>query len=396
MEYHGGLRKKISAPEPNLRKQTMILDHTAELFKKAAWAIPEDFMTYEHFKRVVMEIDWTSSPGYPYCLNHPTNAAFFQVKEGQPSQQAVDYLWSLVQRRLEDRDCDPIRLFIKPEAHKKKKLDEGRYRLISSVSVVDQVLDQMIFGPCNDAFIDSYPDIPNKAGWTQLKGGWKWVANEGMVCADKTAWDWTVPIWLIELELKLRSNLCTTKGALFEKWLELATWRYYCLFMYPLFVTSGGLLLRQIDPGVLKSGCVNTIHTNSNMQSLLHVAVCLELGIPITWLWAMGDDTMQEDPENEQYFVELSKYCLLKQVEYKSEFAGHEFKDGKVEPSYFGKHSFSLLYADDKFAPDIARSYALLYHRSVKRDLVRGIVQQITDEELPSYGMLDIIWDGLD
>lgn len=137
-----------------------------------------------------------------------------------------------------------------------------------------------------------------------------------MVCADKSSWEWTVPMWLIEMEL---------------------------------FATSGGLVLQQNNPEVLKSGCVNTIHTNSIMQVLLHVMVCYSLYLPISWIWAMGDDTIQEDPESEEYFVESSRYCILKQIEYKSEFAGHEFKNGYVEPAYFGKQNYALLQADERF-----------------------------------------------
>nr|UGO57493.1 MAG: hypothetical protein 2 [Riboviria sp.] len=373
------------------------MENTANLYKEANWTIPEDFMSKGHFERVVYDLDWTSSPGYPYCLTHPTNAAFFQVKNGIPNPSAVDYLWGLVQLRLEQRDADPIRLFIKPEPHKVKKLEEQRFRLISSISIVDQVIDQMIFGACNDAYLDNYPNIPSKAGWTQLKGGWKWVPNTGMACADKSSWDWTVPMWLLEMELNLRERLCLTKGNLLLQYRELAEWRYSKLFVEPMFVTSGGLFLNQKFPGVLKSGCINTIHANSVMQVMLHLLVCVRLGLPFSWLWAMGDDTMQEKPEkSEQYFKELEKYCILKQVEYKSEFAGHEFKDGRVEPSYFGKHCFSLLHADERYSNEMADSYSLLYHRSQKRDIIRTIVAQLADEKIPSLDVLDLIWDGDD
>lgn len=114
-------------------------------------------MTESHFRRVAYEIEWT---GYPYCLQHPTNRAFLQVKDGIPSDSALNFLWTLVRIRLSERDSDLIRLFIKPEPHKLSKLES------QSISVVDQIIDQMIFGSCNDRMIDNCQDIPSKAGWT--------------------------------------------------------------------------------------------------------------------------------------------------------------------------------------------------------------------------------------
>lgn len=399
LSYHAGLREKVSAPRPDYKTETLTRKIVSEIYQPAEWEIPFDFMSREHFNRVAHEIEWTSSPGYPYCLHHPTNAAFLRVKDGIPSEEGLEHLWSLVQQQIRDRICDPIRMFIKPEPHKVNKLDEGRYRIISSVSIVDQVIDQMLFGYMNDKLIENFNSIPSKAGWTQLKGGWKIMQQSGFVTADKSSWDWTAVIWLLELVLGVRIDLCRTardenRESDFELWKDLATWRYYCLYVDPVFVTSGGLFLKQRQPGVLKSGCVNTIHDNSIMQVLLHVIVCIYLEIDIEWLYALGDDTSQREPDKaEQYFEELAKYCLLKQVEFKTEFAGHLFTSDSVEPVYHGKHAFALLHADEKFAREMADSYALLYHRSQKRDMVRRILTQLS-ERLPSLEVLDLIWDG--
>ena len=40
--------------------------------------------------------------------------------------------------------CDPIRVFVKNEPHSSKKLEEGRVRLIMSVSIVDQLVERVL------------------------------------------------------------------------------------------------------------------------------------------------------------------------------------------------------------------------------------------------------------
>lgn len=270
----------------------LIKETLKQRWKAASWAIPDDFLTKEHYKRVVSGLDWTSSPGYPWLLQHTTNAALFQVKNGVPSELAIDAVWQVVEDRLKNGGVDPIRLFVKPEPHKQKKLDNRAYRLISSVSVIDQIIDGMLFGEMNEALISNFLEVPGKVGWSPYVGGWKVMPIFGNVSLDKSAWDWSVNSWIVQEVLELRMELCKNLNS---RWVELAQWRYKELFEKPLFVTSGGLLLRQKQPGVVKSGCFNTIADNSIAQDILHVRVCVEMGIPVGDLMSMGDDTTQHD-----------------------------------------------------------------------------------------------------
>lgn len=358
----------------------------------ARWKIPEDFLQRSHFERVVQELDWNSSPGYPWCLQSTTNRIFFEVEDGRPSPLALQKVWMLVQEKLETRESDPIRLFIKPEAHSQKKLREGRYRLISSVSVVDQIIDQMLFGEFNEQLILTHPYHPIKTGWTALLGGWKQVPLKGMVCADKTSWDWTVRGWLLQATLRIRSLLCLN---LTEQWIELASWRYQCLFGEGChMVTSGGLHLYQNEPGVMKSGCVVTIADNSIMQCLLHCLVSRALDIEPGLIWCMGDDTMQESSDSDdKYFEELSNYCILKEVNKKSEFAGLAYRGMRLEPIYPHKHAFNLLHVDPTIQDSLTLSYGLLYHRSSNKQGMLKILRELSPE-MPSDEFYDSIVDG--
>lgn len=370
------------------------MDKTVEAFKDAQWTIPEDFMEFSHYKRTLLRLDWTSSPGYPYMRRCPTNKDFFKVNEGVPDEGRVLHVWDILRQRLTERDCDPVRLFIKPEPHKIEKIKEGRYRLISSVSVVDQIIDHMLFGEMNDQLVNNWAYVPSKIGWSQYLGGWRYMPHQqdSVMALDRKSWDWTMQIWLIEMVLEVRAALCLN---LSEEWLELAKWRYKSLFVKNTFITSGGLLLRQKHPGVMKSGCVNTISDNSIAQHLVNGRVCMEIDEEPSFLISMGDDTLQTTPENlEQYLQTMAQYCIVKPPSFECEFAGMRFHGKRIEPCYRGKHAYVLLHVDPEVLPQLADSYALLYHRSNARNLMEDVLSKMVGS-LVSRSKREVIYDGL-
>lgn len=368
-----------------------------QMTRDLAWEIPEDLFTYEHFRKVVSEVDMQSTPGYPYCLDHPTNQAFFHAKDGEIPDERAREIFEMVKQRINNKGtADPIRLFIKPEPTKLRKLEEKRTRLISSVSIIDQIYDAMLFVPMNNVMINNYHTTPIKVGWSPYVGGWREIPQVDVQATDKSSWDWVVFAWLLELELEWRSMMCKTTGTLKQIWLEHALHRYSELFISPLFITSGGMLLRQRFPGIMKSGCINTITTNSAMQLLLHIRVCLLLGIPIGFISCMGDDTLQEAFSREfltKYLTLLAQFCNIKETTHKAEFAGMEYIGHRCEPVYFGKHAFNLLHAAESNIEQLAASYALLYHRSKKRGFIRGLFEEL-QLQIPDFAFLDAIFDG--
>lgn len=391
LKYHANKRDGLRKDGPELLNGIQIREALKNRWGAARWRIPSDFLSYEHYKRVVLELDWTSSPGYPWLLQHTTNSAMFEVKEGVPSERSLIMVWNVVSERLRNREADPIRLFVKPEPHKEKKLANRAYRLISSVSVIDQIIDGLLFGAMNQKIIDNYIEVPGKVGWSPYVGGWKIMPVFGNVSLDKSAWDWSVNSWIVQEVAGLREDLCDN---LTDEWIELATWRYKALYESPMFVTSGGLLLKQKQPGVIKSGCFNTIIDNSIAQDLLHVRVCVESGFPIGELASMGDDTTQPDfAERLEYEEKLAEFCHLKSSVKATEFAGHRFRLGSIEPLYKGKHAFNIMHLDPKNGEEMAASYALLYHRSVYRDYIRGVLTRM-GYSLPTLRTLDVIYDG--
>lgn len=365
-----------------------VIEGVCYRMRNVRYTIPDDFLSYEHYSRVVANLEWTSSPGYPYMTQgYVTNGQLFGVQEGIPGEQAKMAIWGIVQRRLKERDSDPIRMFVKPEVHKQKKLDQHMYRLISGVSVVDQIIDHMLFGALNEKLYSDWTSTPVKVGWSPLKGGWKYVPIHGMTSTDKSAWDWTVQPWLVHAIFSVRTLLCDNPTA---EWKELAEFRYRELFEKPVFIFSNGLKLQQKFIGYMKSGCVNTIVDNSIGQIILDMRVCEELSLRPGILWAMGDDVLQETQPKE-YFERLSQLCILKEVTPRIEFAGMQFVRGRVEPSYLPKHAYNLLHIDPQYLDGVAVSYSLLYHRSNRGEKILAPLSKVA--YMPTKVFLDSIYE---
>lgn len=368
--------------------KVLVFKDILEDLRTCRWRIPEDFLQFSHFCRVVRDLDWNSSPGYPYMLNKPNNRQFFEVENGEPNMVCLQRVYEMVKFQIENRAFDPIRTFIKPEPITKAKYEKCKFRIISSVSIIDQIIDHMLFGDFNNQLVLNCHRTPVKTGWTPILGGWKEVPKSNIVSTDKSSWDWTVHKWLLDAELEIRYLLCDNMR---EDWKDLAIFRYRSLFDNPTFVTSGGILLKQKVPGVMKSGCVNTIASNSIMQMILHYRVARELGMDKPFMWAMGDDVIQEDVPQE-YFDKLSEFCILKEISRHIEFAGYRYKGMMVEPLYFGKHAFMLRHQKEQFHEETADAYALLYHRSNRRSIFRKILS-VLNKELVKEDILDLLWD---
>lgn len=369
----------------------MIVDSVVEMLQHLSWRIPDDFLLESHFNREMAYVNMNSSPGYPYCLHHTSNGQLLKAHEGNLDPERVHYIYDITRRKIDgDIEVDPIRLFIKPEAISQAKFDKGAYRLISSISLPDRMIDSMLHSVFNKRVVATWPISPIRIGWSPLCGGWKLMNRVPQHAADRSAWDWTVRAWMLELALEVRVRLCENMNPV---WLELAQRRYRQLYGNALFVTSGGTYLRQKESGAQKSGNFNTGTDNSIIQLLLHHLVCLELDLAPGVLIACGDDTLQT-PQPRHYYERLAKYCILKPVEEKTEFCGFDFPgNGVVNPSHFTKHMFNIMHMEEKVAAQTAQSYSINYFRSDRKEFVDGLFRF---NSLPGLNPTHIshIWDG--
>lgn len=249
--------------------------------------------------------------------------------------------------------ADPIFTFVKPEPHKTSKIAEGRLRLISAVSLVDAMVDRVLFGWLANACLKNVGRTPCFVGWTPAKGGWRVIPamfRRGRnLCLDKSAWDWTVPGWLVSMWLSLIKHLALDPP---QWWISMAEARFRLLFEKPLYRFQDGFEIRQSGIGVMKSGCFLTILLNSVSQVLLHVLAAIQLGFDVRKALpaTLGDDTVQDvtDFDVDAYVDVLRQFGVkIKSVDVRSdvEFAGFQYTSDKCVPAYNKKHLYKLEFA---------------------------------------------------
>lgn len=335
--------------------------------------------TYEsRFDHALKGIDRTSTPGKCFlrCFG-TTNGVCLGWNGIRYDPVRVSMLKFYVKRRIQnllrgEPEADPINVFIKQEAHKKAKLDEGRYRLISGVSLVDTMIDRILFEPFVEKLEDTAHVLkPVLYGWTPLKGGYRALSRKfrgkKVLSLDRKAWDWTVQKWMTEYLLKFFEEMAYVDDDA-QWWIDLARARFRLLFSEAEFSFPDTTQLRQGVPGIMKSGCFLTLIGNSLLQFLLHCVACVELGIPVGEFFSVGDDTVQELPAKlEQYRdlllglgVRLKEPCITEPGE-SFEFVGFVISELELKPAYREKHNFNLRHLEEEVAVDAIKSYQILY-----------------------------------
>lgn len=188
--------------------------------------------------------------------------------------------------------CDPVRIFVKNEPHNSSKLKEGRVRLISSVSLIDQIVERILWGVQNDADIGCWSRIPSKIGmglsdedvariWGDVRTGY---AMGPVAASDMSGWDFSVQAWEFDNEVILRNAL---NGSSIESLYGRVNMnRMYCLSL-SVFTLSDGTMIAQKERGIMKSGSYGTSSINSRQR----VSAAYLVGAP--WCIAAGDDAVE-------------------------------------------------------------------------------------------------------
>nr|WRQ64820.1 RNA-dependent RNA polymerase [Sobelivirales sp.] len=242
---------------------------------------------------------------------------------------------------------DPVRLFVKNEPHSIEKLKNERYRLVSSVSVCDEIVERLLFSEQNDIEIDSWRTCPSKPGMglssdeqnAELFGIIEPHLGRKLYDSDAAGWDWGFQSWFYDMDRR-RRELCAS-GPGYELWKKFMFVRFEAL-KWTMFITSDGVVYIQTKPGVMLSGSYVTSSTNSGAR----VSLATLLGAE--WAIAMGDDAGEEnskDPEKliEEYDFYGVRIKEIKRCEHEFEFCSHVFRDGKAYPLNFWKGAYRLL-----------------------------------------------------
>lgn len=299
----------------------------------------------------------------------------------------------LMNGRLE---ADTLNVFVKPEPHKESKLKEGRYRLISAVSLVDTLIDRILFGWLCRKALTVVGRTPCLVGWTPIRGGWRYVYDrfkgKRVCCLDKSSWDWTVQDYMIDLWQEFIKEMCVDSPLW---WREMVDLRFKILFEKAVFEFKDGTQIEQRGRGIMKSGCLLTLIMNSVGQSMIHYLAMARIGLdplrnqPI----CIGDDTTQESFDELERYVEAIETFGVTVKGFKIrnwvEFIGFAFVHGTCIPAYWQKHLYNLQYGNinDKIV-----SYQILY---ANEPVMRSLCQKLAAEVDPELVVGDKVAQGI-
>jgi len=285
-------------------------------------------------ERINWQLDNTvnidSKPGVPYARNVADNAQFIKEERDMIIELVIDRLERLALSDLTAKPvdlvkmgmCDPVRLFVKDEPHSKRKRLENRWRLISGVSLIDQLVERLLFSGQNKLEIATWMTHPSAPGlglsddnqlrelYLRVKG----LIGSGRAAeADVTGFDWSVKAWELMLDAEIRCDLMSA-SALTRR---LIMNRVHCL-CNTVYSLPSGKMLAQTIPGVQLSGSFNTSSTNSRIR------VMIAFAIGALWAIAMGDDCVEDFVEGAE-----AKYAKLghpiKMYNERSASSGFEF-----------------------------------------------------------------------
>lgn len=186
--------------------------------------------------------------------------------------------------------CDPIRVFVKNEPHSVTKLTDGRYRLIMSVSIVDQLVERVLCSEQNGLEIADYDRLPVKPGMgfsddkVDAMGSY-FDSFKTLVSSDVSGWDWSVSG--DELRFDALRRISASGVPMDSAYAKALLARATCLGRSVIAFSDGSLVAQRRD-GVQKSGSYNT----SSGNSWIRVAAARYAGA--ARVAAMGDDCVDD------------------------------------------------------------------------------------------------------
>lgn len=301
-----------------------------------------------------------SSPGYPYAWQGvSTNRQIFENPElKNVVRQRYLELWRTI-REGKELPKPMVRIFVKNEPHKLKKIRERKYRLIWALPLEWQLLHRTAFGASLASEQANHEKIPTKDGLSLIRGGANRFVSDIDDGTDKIGdrdlegWDLSTPEWLLRDDCEVRKRLCLNPSPFMMDLLD----RCYSSLLLVDVIFSDGTIISQEIPGIVKSGGFITLSGNSRMQVLLKILYCNEkCGGFVEQkhkVAAVGDDSLERmhgivPSEFQQWLTEHGFKCKDFNVGRMSEmtFCSHKFVKYGVSwvpvPTNWMKHQFSL------------------------------------------------------
>nr|UHS71939.1 MAG: hypothetical protein 1 [Luteoviridae sp.] len=307
-----GKRAKSQTVFPDERKISRCARVVAEMLDANRFMPDHDYKTVDGLVKNIINtsiVNNDKSSGFPYCAQGwPKNGQVLEQYSPRGFAQEVLNKW--------DDEFD-IKVFLKGEPTKKKKIDAGMPRIICGMPLHVTVKHASIFLNLCKALVDGWQKSPIKYAFVPSKPGHlehlKEVLPGKVYESDKSNWDFNVLKWMKEVTIEVVQNLAIKP----PEWSEQDFCDYLIdvekafdqMFDKNRYRTSDGHVFKMKGSGIMKSGWFCTIAANSIMQLVIHVMTMIELGyeddeIINNWAVVAGGDDVNQDLDG----VDLDKY----------------------------------------------------------------------------------------
>jgi len=278
--------------------------------------------------------------------------------------------------------CDPCRLFVKQEPHSKEKVANKRFRLIMSMSLIDQCVERVFCQWQNNAEIGRWTSCSSKPGigfsdqW-QREAVYKDIlrAANGKPFADSdvSAWDWHVTAWLQFMDAEARARLTNVPESHFGKLRNVLLNITQCNLMC-VYALSDGRMIEKLKPALQNSGRYNTSSSNSRERVMLAYLV------GAAWARAMGDDDVEEWSQYAPTYYSALGYPIKA---YNKHNPGEEFE--------FCSHMFSYKDGAKAYNLNWAKSLYRLLHNKPDSTFLEQFKNEMTDNPIEWKKSLEIM-----
>lgn len=303
--------------------------------------LPEHLKTYnrEEWNEIINKLKDSikpeASPGVPHARVAKRNDKLMEIMGERLNAIVLDRIERILttslgklkamsrKERLDSNLVDPVRVFVKNEPHTVQKLEEGRVRLIMSVSLTDKIIEMLISKHLTKLEILNWKSIPSKPGigFTSEDSACVYddIMNSGlpMAAADVRGWDWGVKQWQIVDAATATLLLANETSRVYE---HLMLAKAY-LESESVYQFSDGTLVQPLFKGIVNSGKYRTSRDNSFMRVRIADLVGSRKTI------AAGDDSVESYVEGaiqkyKRYGITLKEYLP---VEDNFEFCSHYY-----------------------------------------------------------------------
>lgn len=349
--YQAG-RFDVEAPDPPFECQMRALEYIEKVYPRTPLIDFTDDGLARAIKRIINSgfLNDDASPGIPYSELGADNHEVLSNNRDFIEKVCLDRLklWrdtpSFEVEKLTEVQliqygfADPVREHVKQEPHTAEKVKTGRMRLISGMSLVNQICERVLHEKQNQAEIETWWTIPSMIGigFTDRQNAMVYKAfmdllkEFRMTGSDISGWDWSVRSWMFCMLCEARITLTNSRGTpaenMYRVWIIVIRRKVFSL-------TNGRFFVTITQDIIMTSGSFVTGAGNSVMRVGLSATLAFEANpdyigpVPAR---AVGDDCLDPEFERARNYLKYG-FRITDTTEVtpeKVEFCSHSFKPG--------------------------------------------------------------------